>query len=181
MAGLETEKQATAHMWMVVVVKLVHDQMGFVEHVAVKIATVDHTAEPAIVNEIVWVVGNVVVRVVALVDHIVVKIAEHAFVIEIVLGVGYAVERIAHADHIVANSMIAVKSAIVNEIVWIDVDFGMVVATVAAFGVFAALAVTNLELESDAAKKMNYNPAVEKGQSALQGLLLEQTHEEAPQ
>lgn len=157
--------------------KLVHDQMGFVEHVAVKIATVDHTvakaAEPAIVNEIVWVVGNEVVRVVAPVVHIVVRIAGPAFVIEIVLAVGYAFERIAHADHIVANSMIAVKSAIVNEIVRIDVDFGMMVATVAAFGVFVALVVTNLELESDA--------AAEKGQSALQGLLLEQGHEEIPQ
>lgn len=56
-----------------VFMKLVHGQMGFVEHAAVKIANVDHTIAkivgPAIVNEIVWIVGHVVVSVVAPIDN----------------------------------------------------------------------------------------------------------------
>ena len=48
-----------------VVMSLVHGQMGFVEHVAMKISNVDHTIAnivgPTIVNEIVWVVGYVFV------------------------------------------------------------------------------------------------------------------------
>ena len=56
-----------------VFMKLVHGQMGFVEHVVVKIANVDHTivkiVGTTIVNEIVWVVGHVVVRIVSFVDN----------------------------------------------------------------------------------------------------------------
>ena len=93
-----------------VFINLVHGQMGFVEHVVVKIETIDHTiariVRPTIVKEIVWVVGHVVVSVVAPIDDIFVNMVGFAFVIDIVLFFGYVVERIAHVDHIVVNSII---------------------------------------------------------------------------
>ena len=70
-----------------VVMNLVHGQMGFIEHVVVKIATIDHTIAKTIrlasVKEIVWVVGHVVVSVVAPIDDIFVKMVANSITIGI--------------------------------------------------------------------------------------------------
>lgn len=52
-----------------VFMKLVHGQIGFVEHVAMKIVNVDHTIAKIVELEILWVVGHVVVIFVAPIDN----------------------------------------------------------------------------------------------------------------